>query len=149
MNLFTLNEVKAVYSRKERASDRPKITCSRDCYNLVYPSWMESVDHYESFKVMMLDRGNNVLGIAPLFIGGIAGVQIDVKRIFQTALVCNASSIILMHNHPSGTLQASDADIKITKKVKAAGEILDISVFDHLIFTSESYLSMADDGLMH
>ena len=67
-DLFTLNEVKVVYSRKERASDRPKITASKDVYNLVSPSWAESIDHYETFQVLMLNRGNRVLGIAPLFV---------------------------------------------------------------------------------
>ena len=126
----------------------PKITCSKDVYELVFPSWMEDIDHRESFKVLLLSRTNKVLGISNLFTGGLSGVVVDPKLIFQTALKCNAASIILMHNHPSGNLVASDADLKLTKKIVEAGKVLDLPVLDHVIFTSESYYSLAGEGLM-
>lgn len=148
-DLFTLNEVKAVYSHKTKPSLQPKITGSSEAYKLVFPSWLEDIDHYESFKIMFLSRGNRVLGISNMFTGGITATVIDVRRIFQTALACNASAVILMHNHPSGTMVASDADLQITRKCKDAGQLLDISVLDHIIFTSENYLSMADEGLLN
>jgi DNA repair protein RadC len=82
-----------------------------------------------------------------MFTGGISGVVVDPKLIFQTALKCNSSSIIL-HNHPSGNLEASDADFKLTKKIVEIGKVLDLPVLDHIIFTSESYYSLADKGEM-
>ena len=143
-NLFSLNEITVSYSHKLKPSSLPKITCSKDVYELVYPGWMEDIDHRESFKVLLLSRANKVLGISNLFIGGLSGVVVDPKLIFQTALKCNAASIILMHNHPSGNLVASDADLKLTRKIIEAGKVLDLPVLDHVILTSESYCSLAD-----
>ena len=80
-------------------------------------------------------------------IGGISGTVVDVRCIYQAALKASASSILLAHNHPSGNNEASDADIKITKKLKEAGELLNISLLDHLILMPEGYTSMADEGL--
>jgi DNA repair protein RadC len=80
--------------------------------------------------------------------GGISGTVTDVRMIMQTALKSNASAIILAHNHPSGNTEPSDADKKITSKIKEAGQLLEIAVLDHLILTSETYLSFADEGLM-
>jgi len=126
----------------------PNITCSKDVYSLVYPSWMAEIDYRESFRIMLLSKANKVLGIASMFTGGLSGVVVDIKLIFQTALKCNASSIILMHNHPSGSLCASDADLRITKKASEAGKLLELPVLDHVIFTSESFYSLADNGEM-
>lgn len=80
--------------------------------------------------------------------GGINGTIMDTRRIFQAALKANASGIIIAHNHPSGQLTASDADITITRKIKEAGKFLDIPLLDHMIFTSEKYYSLADEGLL-
>jgi DNA repair protein RadC len=83
-----------------------------------------------------------------LFTGGLSGVVVDPKLIFQTALKCNSNSIILCHNHPSGNLKASNADLKLTNKMVEIGKLLDLPVLDHIIFTSESYYSLADNGEM-
>lgn len=144
-DLFVLNEVEVTYKHKQKPSELPKITCSRDAYNLVLPHW-KNIEHRETFAVLFLSRGNRVLGISNLFCGGITGTVADVRVIYQTALKCNACSIILLHNHPSGTLEASYPDLQLTDKIKKAGETLDIAVLDHLIVTSESYLSLADNG---
>ena len=80
--------------------------------------------------------------------GAIDACIVDTRRIFQGALLTNSSSIIVAHNHPSGALKPSSQDIRITKEIKSAGEILKIKVLDHLILTSDGYYSMADDGLM-
>ncbi len=148
IDLFSLNEITVSYSRKSKLADLPKITCSKDVYDLVYPSWIADIDHRESFKILLLSRANRVLGISNLFTGGLSGVVVDPKLTFQTALKCSAASIILMHNHPSGNLQASDADLKLTKKMVEIGKVLDLPVLDHIIFTSESYSSLADEGAM-
>ena len=148
IDLFSLNEITVSYSHKSKPSSLPKITCSKDVYDLVYPTWMEDIEHRESFKVLLLSRANRVLGISNLFTGGLSGVVVDVKLIFQTALKCNSACLVVLHNHPSGNLIASDADLKLTKKIVEAGKLLDLPVLDHIIFTSEGFCSLADEGLM-
>jgi len=81
--------------------------------------------------------------------GGISGTVIDVRIILKNALEKLASSIILCHNHPSGTMEASDADMKITRKIKNAAQLMDISVLDHIIIGQNSYISMADEGILY
>ena len=97
---------------------------------------------------MLLNRANKVLGIYPVSKGGVSGTLVDPKLIFSVALKCNASSIILAHNHPSGNLFPSENDKELTQKLKSAGNFLDIKVLDHLIITPEGYFSFADEGLL-
>lgn len=118
-----------------------------DAYKVLSENW-ESLVHVESFKVILLNRANKVLGVSNISKGGVAGTVADVKVIFQTALKANASSVILAHNHPSGNTHPSDNDIKLTRKLYAAGKTLDISVLDHLILTDSTYYSFADEGVM-
>jgi DNA repair protein RadC len=80
--------------------------------------------------------------------GGVAGTVADPKMIFKHALEQLASSIILIHNHPSGNLTPSQADKDLTRKLKEAGRMLDLPILDHLIFTDKSYFSFADEGLL-
>lgn len=87
---------------------------------------------------MLLNRMNKVLGIYLISVGGFAGTVCDPKVVFQAALKTNASSIILAHNHPSGNLKPSDADLQLTEKLKKGGKLLDIAVLDHLILTEEA-----------
>jgi DNA repair protein RadC len=102
----------------------------------------------EEFKMILLNRANRVLGLFTVSQGGQAGTVADPKIIFATALKANTASIILAHNHPSGNLKPSQADISLTQKLVSAGQLLDIAVLDHLILTSEEYFSFADQGLM-
>jgi DNA repair protein RadC len=97
---------------------------------------------------MFLSRSNEVQGILKVSEGGIDACIVDCRKIFQGALLANSCSIILAHNHPSGNLKPSAKDIQITKEIKKAGELLRISVLDHIILTSEGYLSLADEGLL-
>jgi DNA repair protein RadC len=150
MNLLTNNlaEVKITYSSKIPACDRIKIRCSQDAdkaLRLIWPSF----EHREFFYIMLLNRSNQILGFSQISMGGISGTVTDVRIIFQTAIKANACGLILAHNHPSGNLSPSEADIAITKKVREAGKFLDITIMDHLILTEDSYLSMADDNLMN
>jgi DNA repair protein RadC len=107
-----------------------------------------SIDYCESFVVMYLSRCNEVLGIMKVCEGGIDACVVDQRKIFQGALLSNSTSIILAHNHPSGNLKPSQPDVKITNEIAKAGELLKIRVLDHLILTSEGYLSLADEGLI-
>jgi DNA repair protein RadC len=134
------------YQNPVKPSERVKITKSQDAYELLVANWDSSVELYESFKILMLNKANKVLGISLVGDGGVSNCVVDPKRVFTAALLASCSSIILCHNHPSGNFQPSEADRQITKKVHAAGLLLDIAVLDHLIITSESYYSFADNG---
>ncbi|WP_207436061.1 JAB domain-containing protein [Sabulibacter ruber] len=146
---FRVAEVKLTYRSRVKASERPRITCSEDSRGILLRSWDPGkLDFVEQFKVLLLNRANRVLGIYELSSGGIAGTVADPKLIFVAALKACASGIILCHNHPSGNLQPSAADLQLTRKVKEGGTLLDIAVLDHLILTAEGYYSFADEGLL-
>ncbi|MNS54902.1 hypothetical protein D3C72_877200 [compost metagenome] len=95
-----------------------------------------------------MNNSNGVLHKYQLSKGGITGTVVDVRLVFKVAIEQNATAIILAHNHPSGVLYPSEADRKITKKLKTAGENLDIRVLDHVIITENSYYSFGDDGIL-
>lgn len=125
---------------------KPRITCSNDVYQLMKPELLDL--QFEVFYAIMLNRANLVIKKHSISSGGISGTVADPKIIFKAALENFASSIILCHNHPSGNLKPSEADIKLTKKIKEAGALLDISILDHIIFTDENYFSFADEGIL-
>ncbi|WP_439879607.1 JAB domain-containing protein [Pontibacter sp. MBLB2868] len=142
-------EVKLTYRNKVKPADRPQVTCSTDSYQVLKVSWdMGRIEFVEQFKVLLLNRANRVLGIFEVSTGGVAGTVADPKLIFVAALKACASGIILCHNHPSGNLKPSQADLQLTKKIKQGAELLDMTLLDHLILTSETYYSMADEGLL-
>ena len=124
-----------------------KVTGSKDAADAFRIFW-PAYDHIEFSYLLMLNRQNQILGYHQLSKGGMTGAVVDVRVIFQVALKPCATSLILAHNHPSGNLDVSDADRKITNQIKQAGVILDIPLLDHLIMTTDSYLSMADEGLL-
>lgn len=149
----TLNkiaEVKLIYLSKIKPSERQKITCSKDAYELFCSSWdMQTIEHVEEFKVILLNRSNSVLGLLSISKGGISGTVTDVRVILQAAIKANASGIIVSHNHPSGNMNPSEADTTITLKIKNAGNIMDIQLLDHLIIVpEENYYSFADNGML-
>ncbi len=125
---------------------KPKITCSQDAYNCVYPV-MEDLKH-EVFKILLLNRNNRVTKIETVSVGGVAGTVVDPKIIFKKALDEQASSIILAHNHPSGNLNPSQQDIAVTKKLMEAGKTLEINILDHLIISNQGFYSFLDEGLL-
>jgi len=150
VTLFTsnLSEIEIFYRNKVRSSDMEKVCGSRDSYEVLMRIWSEKIDHVEEFMVLCLNRANRVLGWAKISQGGLSGTVADPKVIFQVALKSNSSSMILAHNHPSGNLHPSEADIQLTRKMKEAGVLLDLPVLDHLIVSSEGYYSFADEGLL-
>jgi DNA repair protein RadC len=110
---------------------------------------LDSIEHIEEFKLMLLTRSNKVLGIASISKGGINGTVTDVRIILQYAIKANACGIIICHNHPSGNMQLSESDIAITRKVKESSIVMDIQLLDHLIIVPEgSYYSMGDEGII-
>ena len=124
-----------------------KVTGSKDAADAFRIFW-PAYEHIEFSYLLMLNRQNQILGYHQLSKGGMTGAVVDVRVIFQVALKASCTSIIIAHNHPSGNLDVSDADRKITNQIKQAGVILDIPLLDHLIMTTDSYLSMADEGLL-
>ncbi|MBK7856658.1 MAG: JAB domain-containing protein [Bacteroidetes bacterium] len=148
-NLFSVTEVELTYRNKSKASERRQIITSKDAYDLLIQSWdMNKIDLVEQFKIILLDRRNSCMGVSTISTGGVTGVVVDPKIIFATALKARATGLVLAHNHPSGNLKPSSEDLSLTKKLKQGGGFLDISIFDHLILTTESYASFADEGLM-
>ncbi len=132
--------------RLSEALDRKKITTSRDAYEVVAPILNDRP--YEEFWCVTLNRSNFVIKTISISEGSIAGTVADPKKIFKLALEDNASSIILAHNHPSGSLKPSSADMKLTKKCVEAGKFLELPVLDHIIAGNENYFSFADEGLI-
>lgn len=149
MNIFdqSVAEIDVSYSQRIPARDRIKITGAQDAYEASKLFW-PSTDHVEYFYVLFLNRNNQVLGCHQVSKGGFTGTVVDIRVIFQIALKACATSIICLHNHPSGNLTPSDADQQITDKVKQAGKFLEIQLLDHLIITSERYYSFADEGIL-
>ncbi|MEX2592880.1 MAG: JAB domain-containing protein [Anditalea sp.] len=146
---FEVAEIQLSYRSNVKPSQRPKITSSKEAYEILLENWDEDkLEFVEQFKVILLNRANRVLGIYEASTGGVSGTVADPKLIFGAAIKANASGILLSHNHPSGQLKPSDADIKLTKKLKDGGQYLEISVLDHIIVTSEGYYSFADEGLL-
>lgn len=146
--IHQVTEISVTYHSKVKASQRIKISRSSDAYDLLLKTWDDTLELYESFKVVLLNKANKVLGISLIGNGGVSGCVVDPKRVFATALLSGCSSIILCHNHPSGQTQPSEADIRITEKIKQAGAFLEISVLDHIIITAEGFYSFADDAAL-
>src|SRR5674476_850159 len=142
-------EVKITYVPKVKPSERPAVKCSRDAHKIFFDSWNQStIEHKETVKMLLLNRANKVLGITTISEGGLSGTLMDVRMIFQYAIKGNACGIIIAHNHPSGNSSPSESDLKITQKIKEAGNLLDIQLLDHIIVTPERdlYRSFADEG---
>ena len=112
-------EIQLVYRSNVKPSQRPKVSSSREAYEVFFKNWdLDKIEFVEQFKVMLLNRAHK------------------------------ASSVIVAHNHPSGCLTPSQADINLTKKLKDGGKLLDIAVLDHVIVTNEGHYSFADEGML-
>lgn len=132
--------------RGEEALERKKITSSKSVFEVFQPI-IGDLNH-EEFWILYLNNSNKILRKMQLSKGGITGTLVDVRLTYKNALELGATSVILAHNHPSGTLKPSQPDLNLTKKLKAAGESLDIKVLDHLIVTQNAYFSFADEGIL-
>jgi DNA repair protein RadC len=150
LSMFNVAEVTLSYKSHVPPSQRRKIACSKDANDLFRETWSDStLEYYEEFKILLMNRSNAVLGLLPVSKGGISGTVTDVRIILQAALKSNASGLIVCHNHPSGNLNPSESDSRITQKLKEAGNIMDIQLLDHLIIAPENdYYSFADNGLL-
>jgi len=156
MNFKGIGEAKAISiqasmelgrrRRAEEAIELKKITSSKSIFELMQPIIGELP--HEEFWIIYLNNSNKVVSKSQLSKGGITGTLVDVRLVFKNAIEIGAVGIILIHNHPSGALQPSEADKQITRKLKLAGESLDIKILDHLIITETNYFSFADEGIL-
>ena len=141
-----VSEVRLIYETRVKPEERPQVRSSRDAFWVLEANWSDQIALLEEFNMLLLDRSNRVMAFSFLFKGGVSGTVVDLRLAFATALKARASSMIIAHNHPSGNLMPSKADVDLTKKFKKAGEILDIRLFDHLILTPQGeFYSFADE----
>ena len=156
MKVRGIGEAKAIsviaaleLGRRRKDSDpeeKPRISASRDCFEIL-KAHLQDI-HHEEFWILLLNRANRLIKKYQISQGGVAGTVADPKIIFKLAVSELASGIILAHNHPSGNLTASQADIDLTKKIREAGKLLEIQVLDHLIVAGQKYFSFADEGML-
>ena len=125
--------------------DRPRVTTSRDAYNAI--ATLLNDLHHEEFWLLLLNKNNEITARTRMSSGGAAGTVVDLKMIFKTALDARATAFIAVHNHPSGSLSPSQADIELTRRLRKAGEVLDLPLLDHLIVSERGYYSFTDEGV--
>ncbi len=135
-----------VRRKKFNTNDKVKINSSRQVYQEMY-SLLSDIKH-EEFWAVYLDRKNVIINKKQISLGGVSSTTVDTKIIFKNALDLLASGMILVHNHPSGSLNPSPQDIDLTKKIKDGSEMLDISLIDHIIIAGEQYYSFADEKVL-
>ena len=144
-----VSEVELIYKSKVKATLRPRLKSVHEVQEFLRFHWDENkIELLEQCKLVLLNNAHRVLGLIDLSSGGITGTVVDPRLVFTTALKLNATKLVLAHNHPSGNLNPSENDKTITQKLKAAGSLLDIDILDHIIITSEGFLSFADEGLL-
>ncbi len=140
-------EINVSYSTKD--VDKIKLKNCHEVFNFILSKWnLNTIEFQEECKIILLNRANLVLGIYDLSKGGITGTVVDVRIILSVALKCNATGIILIHNHPSGNLTPSESDREITRKLKRACELVDQNLLDHLIITKENFYSFSNSGIL-
>ena len=134
-------------SYKNKNQDAVKVSSSVEVYNFILNHWDDdTLDIQENVKMLLLNSSNTILGVYDVSRGGINSTVIDLRLVLSVALKCLASSIILVHNHPSGNINPSDQDREFTKKIKSACKFLEIQLFEHIIITRYDYFSFADNG---
>jgi DNA repair protein RadC len=141
-----VTEISVNYKNKCKSSEMTKIISSKDIFNYSYSTFYSFIEHHEEVYALFLNKNCKCLGMSKISQGGISDSIVDVKIILQTALKANASGVILIHNHPSGNLQPSSEDDKITLKTKSACETLDLRLLDHIILSNERYYSYSDEN---
>jgi DNA repair protein RadC len=148
LDVLKIAEIQVQYTPEIKPSERVQVTCSKDAEKVFRCIWNHPLELKECAYALFLNRANKVIGYLLISVGGISGTVIDQRNIFQTALKANASSYIVGHNHPSNNRTPSEADLKLTQKLKDSGNLLDILLVDHLIILEEGYVSLADEGYL-
>ncbi|MBK6861665.1 MAG: JAB domain-containing protein [Saprospiraceae bacterium] len=147
--LWRVAEVQVKYRGKLSITNRPIIKGSQSAEEVFRANWSDNMALIEEFNVLFLNRANYVKGILRLSRGGITGTVADARILFAAALKGLATGIIVAHNHPSGCLKPSSQDVDLTRKLKHAGQLLDITLLDHIILVPNSgFYSFADEGML-
>lgn len=146
---FSVTEIELMYHNKLPASERFSVRSAETAYEIFLKSWdRNKIDLVEQFKVMLLDTRCCCLGISHISTGGIAHCLADPRLIFAAAIKGRATQIILAHNHPSGNLEFSEEDKRLTSKLVEGGKFLDIKIADHLVVTSNGFKSFAQELML-
>lgn len=143
-----VNEIQISYREKIGTLKSNPIKSSEEAAKLLYENWdKNTIGLNETFKILLLNNSNKVKGVYPLSTGGITGTLVDVRILFAIVLKTLSVGILLAHCHPSGQLRPSEADKRLTEKIKQAAKLFDVSVLDHIILAPDgSYYSFADNG---
>lgn len=141
-----VGELKVIYKRTSLPLNY--VCSSKDVIDYVRPLFDEVMDDFEVVKILFLNRNNGVIYCLDASIGGLKSTIVPITKILKYSIVLNASSCIMIHNHPSGNIKPSTADIRITEKLKKGLEMIDSNLLDSLIITRETYYSFADDGIL-
>jgi len=150
IDLFKVTEVELVYRNKSNVIDRPKVTDPDAAYEVFKQNWRSgSLGLMESFYVLLLDNAKGAKGMVEISRGGSTATIVDPQMVYVAAIKAAANSIVVAHNHPSGNLKESQADIRLTKRLVEAGRFLGIPLDDHLILTPNGYLSFHSKGLLN
>ena len=147
-SITVLNELKLSYIKSDILKEGmfQLINSSYRTTSLLRKIWDTEISIKESFYIICFNTAMNVVGYRKIADGGLDAVMVDLRLLFSTALLCNSHSMIIAHNHPSGTLQPSSADLRLTENIKKACAIFNIKLLDHIILTDDSFYSMADNG---
>jgi DNA repair protein RadC len=143
----TISEIQLKYSPFK--SPKTKINNSNDAFICLKVNWnLDTIELQEEFKILLLNRANEILGIHTLSKGGMTGTLVDIRLLFAVVIKSAACSFIMCHNHPSGNLKPSEADKRLFRKITQAAEFLDIQVLDNLIISKTGYCSFTDEGII-
>jgi len=141
-------EVTIQYKNEIPKSERVSIKSANSVYRIVKPFFEPYMDYREGAYLVLMNKGNELLGVSELSKGGIDSTVLDIRMIAQLSLLSNATNIIVVHNHPSGTLKASDSDISISKRILESMRQFNILLLDSIIVSSEGYYSLSDNNLI-
>lgn len=147
---YKVNEIRISYREKIGTLKSDPIKSSEEAAKLLYNNWdKNTIGLHETFKILLLNNSNKVKGIYPLSIGGITGTLVDMRILFAIVLKTLSVGILLAHNHPSNRLEPSEADRRLTEKIKQGAKFFDVSVLDHIIIAPDGgYFSFSDNGLI-
>ena len=148
IDYFKIPEITISYNDTVKTSERLKVNNPEDVLSFLRDLYKGIMQHHEEFYAIYLNPINRVFGIVNISKGSLGSCDVDVRIILQTAIVSNASKIILVHNHPSGNVIPSKFDMKVTSEIKKGCEIFGIELSDHIIMTDDSYISFAECGYM-
>ena len=148
VDYFTIPEITVSYKDNVRISERATVKTTEDAAKILSVAFEGCMEHHEEAYVLFLNKARRVLGISCISKGGISGTAMDIRIILQAALKSSASCLLVSHNHPSGSLTPSSEDMAVTKSLQRGCEAVGIHMDDHIVMTSEGYMSFADEGLL-